>query len=62
MNKKDEIGFREKYNINWVRAISFWTFIMAVVFTIITEALVENLDVLLAFIILILVISIGIFL
>ena len=61
MNKKDEIGFREKYNINWVRAISFWTFIMAVVFTIITEALVENLDVLLAFIILILVISIGIF-
>ncbi|NMA86198.1 MAG: hypothetical protein GX968_02615 [Tissierellia bacterium] len=61
MNKKDEIGFREKYNMNWVRAISFWTFIMAVVFTIITEALVENLDVFLAFIILILVISIGIF-
>jgi CBS domain containing-hemolysin-like protein len=61
MNKKDEISFKDKYNINWVRAISFWTFIMAIVFSIITESLVKNLDIFLAFIILILVISIGIF-
>lgn len=61
MNKKDEISFKDKYNINWVRAISFWTFIMAIVFSIITESLVKNLDIFLAFIILVLVISIGIF-
>ncbi|NMB08316.1 MAG: hypothetical protein GX981_08040 [Tissierellia bacterium] len=61
MNKKDEKNFKDRYNIKWVVVISFWTFIMAVVFSIITESLVKNLDIFLAFIILIVVILIGIF-
>lgn len=61
MNKKDEIGFSNRYNMKWVVAISLWTFIMAVVFSIITESLVKNLDIFAAFIILIIVILIGIF-
>ncbi|NLJ79110.1 MAG: hypothetical protein GX329_07085 [Tissierellia bacterium] len=50
-----------KHNIRWVVLITIWTFIMAIIFTIITEGLVKNLNMLLAFIILILIISIGIF-
>ena len=61
MNKKDDISFADKHNIKWVIVITLWTFIMAVVFSIITESLVKNLDIFMAFIILIIVILIGIF-
>ncbi len=61
MNKKDDISFSDKHNMKWVVAITVWTFIMAVVFSIITESLVKNLDIFMAFIILIIVILIGIF-
>ena len=61
MNKKDDISFSDKHNMKWVVAITLWTFIMAVVFSIITESLVKNLDIFMAFIILIIVILIGIF-
>lgn len=61
MNKKDDISFADKHNMKWVIVITLWTFIMAVVFSIITESLVKNLDIFMAFIILIIVILIGIF-
>lgn len=61
MNKKEDISFFKKYDIKWVIVITIWTFIAAIIFSIITESLVENLNVLLAFIILILIIFIGVF-
>lgn len=41
--------------------VTLWTFIMAMIFSIVTEGLVKNLDIFLAFIILIIIILIGIF-
>lgn len=61
MNKKEDDKFINKYNIKWVLVITIWTFFLAIVFAIITEGLVENLNILLSFIILIFIISIGIF-
>lgn len=61
MGKKEDDSFTNKYNIKWVIMITIWTFIMAMIFSIITEGLVYNLDIFLAIIILILIILIGIF-
>ncbi|HHV39024.1 MAG TPA: hypothetical protein GXX70_05990 [Tepidimicrobium sp.] len=62
MGKKNENhSFISKYNIRWVVLITIWTFVLAIVFTIITEGLVKNLSILLAFIILIFIILVGIF-
>ncbi len=60
MNKNENSNFSNKYNIKWVSMITIWTFIMAIVFSIVTEGLVKNLNILLAFIILIIIILIGI--
>ncbi len=60
MAKKDEKNGIKKYNLNWVFFISIWTFIFAVVFSIITESLVANIEILMAFIVLILIIVLGI--
>ncbi|QQY80620.1 hypothetical protein EDD65_102287 [Keratinibaculum paraultunense] len=61
MNKNENSNFSNKYNIKWVSMITIWTFVMAIVFSIITEGLVKNLNIFLAFIILIIIIFIGIF-
>ncbi|NLJ97929.1 MAG: hypothetical protein GX320_01495 [Tissierellia bacterium] len=61
MDKREDDNFIKKHNIRWVVLITIWTFFMAIIFTIITEGLVENLNILLAFIILISIILIGIF-
>ncbi|MCF6465878.1 hypothetical protein [Clostridium sp. Cult2] len=61
MSKKDEINISDKYNLKWTIMVTFWTFIMAMVFSVITEGLVKNIDIFLAFIILIVIILIGIF-
>lgn len=61
MGKRDDRDSKDRTNIKWVILISFWTFVMAVIFNIITESLVKHLDIFLAFLILILVILIGIF-
>lgn len=61
--KEDEMKgkkFSERYNIKWIILISIWTFIMAAVFTIVSDKLVENLNVSMSFIVLILIILIGI--
>lgn len=53
-------SFNEKYNMKWVVLISLWTFIMAAIFSVISERLVENLNIYFAFIVLIIIIFIGI--
>lgn len=58
-NKKDD-GFIKKYKIKWVINISIWTFMMAIFFNTITEGLVKNLDILLSFILLGIIILIGV--
>lgn len=60
MAKKETEGIFKKYNFRWVILISLWTFLSAVVFSIITENLVANLDILMAFIVLVFVIFIGV--
>lgn len=50
----------EKYNLKWVIFISFWTFILAGIFTIISNRLVALLDIVPAFIVLIAFIFVGI--
>ena len=60
VKKNEKKGIFYKYNFRWVLLISLWTFFSAAIFSIITESLVTNLGVLLAFIVLIVVILIGI--
>ncbi len=57
MKKKDNF---KRYNFRWVFLISLWTFFLAAIFSIITENLVSNLDILMAFMVLVFVIIIGI--
>lgn len=61
MGKKEEGKISIKYNFKWVYLISIWTFIMAAIFSVISEKLIQRLDILMAFIVLILIILIGIF-
>ncbi|MFA5576041.1 MAG: hypothetical protein WCZ27_08740 [Tissierellaceae bacterium] len=60
MGKKEEERASVKYNYKWVFFISIWTFFMAVGISIITENLVKNLDIAIAFFVLILIILVGI--
>ncbi len=60
MAKKDEVGFYRKYNMKWVLFITLWTFIISVGLSIFAESLVQNLDVILGFLILLFFIFIGI--
>lgn len=61
MNKKeDEKTFVNKHNIKWVLFITIWTFFMSGIISIITENLVNNLDILMAFVVLIAIMLIGI--
>ncbi|HSH36730.1 hypothetical protein [Schnuerera sp.] len=61
MSKKTEGSFSNKYNLKWIILVTLWTFIMAMIFSVITEGLIKNIDIILAFIILIIIILIGIF-
>ena len=59
--KKNRRG-QKKRTILWVIMVGFWTFILAVIFSLVTQLLLKNLQsVLISFILLILVIFIGIF-
>lgn len=60
MSKKQKESVFKKYNFKWVFFISIWTFIFAAIFSIITENLVTNISILMAFLVLIVVITIGI--
>lgn len=60
MSKKETDGVFRKYNFRWVILISLWTFFSAAIFSVITDSLVTNLDILMAFIVLVVVISIGV--
>jgi len=60
MAKKEDESFYIKYNMRWVLFITFWTFVLAIGISVIAENLVQNLDVLFAFITLLIIIFIGI--
>jgi len=60
MGKVEEDSFFSKYNMKWVLIITFWTFLLAIAFSVIAENLVNSLDVIFAFVILLLFIAIGI--
>lgn len=60
MNKGEKDSYH-KYNIRWILTISLWTFIMAIIFSLITENLLVHLDIFFSFLILLIIIFIGIF-
>ncbi len=60
MNKKEDDSVISRYNLKWVFFITLWTFIMSIVVSVITENLVANLDIMAAFVVLIVIIMIGI--
>lgn len=61
MNSEDKKNLFNKSNIKWIIGITLWTFLLSIIFSIITENLVKNLGILISFIILLLIIVIGIF-
>lgn len=60
MKKKKESNFFKKYNMKWVLLISMWTFILAIIISIMAENSVNNLNIILAFLVLLFIIIIGI--
>lgn len=60
MSKKDDSSFSDKHNMKWVIGITLWTFLLAIIFSIIAENMVENLSIVLSFITLLIIIFIGI--
>lgn len=60
MKKRQEITFFEKYNMKWVLLISMWTFFLAVIISIMAENSVNHLGIVLSFLVLIFIITIGI--
>jgi Mg2+/Co2+ transporter CorB len=60
MAKKDMKNFYSKYNMSWVLIITFWTFLISVTLSIFAESLVNNLDVVMSFAILLFFILTGI--
>lgn len=60
MKKKQETNFFEKYNMKWVLIISVWTFLLAIVISIIAESSVQNLNIIISFIVLLFIIILGI--
>lgn len=61
MRKKHEVSFAKKYNLKWIITITIWTFIMAMIFNLITEGLGNNLGIFLSFLLLAFIIFIGVF-
>ena len=51
----------EKYNLKWVVVITIWTFFLTILFTIISEVILQNTRAYLSFIILILIVFLGVF-
>ncbi len=60
MSKKEN-NFFKKYNFKWILSITIWTFLLAIVFSIITENLTTNLGLISSLIILLFIILLGIF-
>lgn len=60
MARKPNSNLFKKYNIQWIIGITIWTFILAVIFSLLTENLIDNLNLIFSFVILIIIIVIGI--
>ena len=58
-NDLDDIWI--KYNLKWVISITFWTFFLSITISFFAEAVILNAYIVLAFLILVLIISIGVF-
>lgn len=58
MKKKGNSG--KKKFIRWILLITFWTFVLALAFSFLSETVVRNLNILTAFMILVIIILIGI--
>ncbi|WDV47933.1 hypothetical protein PV797_09620 [Clostridiaceae bacterium M8S5] len=58
-NNKDRN--RKKYNYRWIIIISIWTFLLAIVFALVSENLMRQLNLVLATIALIFIITLGVF-
>lgn len=58
--KKSNNNFSKKYNLGWVLTISIWTFLLAIIFSIIAENSIDRLGIISSFLILLLIILIGI--
>jgi len=50
-----------KYNLKWVVVITIWTFFLTILFTIISEIVLQNTQAFLSFIILIFIVFLGVF-
>ena len=58
MSKKEGEDFSKRYNSKWVVGISLWTFFLAIIISVLTENLVKSLNILIAFVILLIIILI----
>ncbi|WP_243141150.1 hypothetical protein [Alkaliphilus pronyensis] len=54
-------GLWKKYNLKWVLLISVWTFLLTIVFSVLSEVILTNTSVIFAFLILLIIIFIGVF-
>ncbi|MGF7057013.1 hypothetical protein [Brassicibacter mesophilus] len=60
-NKNKNFSLLKKYNMKWVLLITLWTFLLAISVSLISESILRNFDILLAFVSLIFIIIFGVF-
>lgn len=61
-NKKNrEQKMFKNYNMKWIFLVTFWTFLLAICVSLVSESIMRNLDIFAAFSTLILIIFIGVF-
>ncbi|SCY98770.1 hypothetical protein [Alkaliphilus peptidifermentans] len=53
-------GIWKKYNLKWVLLISIWTFLLTMIFSVLSEVILTNTPIIFAFIILLLIVLIGV--
>ncbi len=59
-NKNKNSSLLRKYNMKWVLLISLWTFLLAICVSLISESILRNFDIMMAFIILVFIIIFGV--
>ncbi|MTI65442.1 MAG: hypothetical protein FH753_02460 [Firmicutes bacterium] len=58
--EKTNKSLNKRYNIKWITVISLWTFVLAILFSLISENLLRNFNSTFAFIILIFIVLLGV--
>ncbi len=59
-NNNETNGLWKKYNLKWVLFITFWTFLLSMLISVLAEVVLGNTPILFAFIILLMIILIGV--